>query len=174
MKKFLVTFITILIFLLPNVSKAQSKDEWVLSAGLGYSYTYNLLNKNGGSGPKYFNADYGTDDHFSLGVGISRFSIRNGGIFGQTHLTGRSTNIGTRLLWHFGDNPKLDIYTGLRLGFIISNFDDMSWHEGGLTVSIPRALFGVRNYFDNNVGFNFEVGIGQPYFFNGGIVYRIQ
>ena len=174
MKKFLIAFIAILIFLSPNVSKAQSKDEWVLSTGLGYSVAYELLNKNGGSGPKYLNADYGTNDHFSLGVGISRFSIKDGGLFGNTNLTGRSTNIGTRLLWHFGDNDNLDIYAGLRLGIIISNFNDISWHEGGLGLSIPRVLFGVRTYFDNNVGFNFEVGSGLPYIFNGGIVYRIQ
>ena len=180
MKKFLVAFIAILILLSPNVSKAQQSEyDWVLSAGVGYSLWYNISqfsnNSISGIPPIYFNADFETDDHFSLGLGISHFSIISGRLRGRG-LSGTNTNIGTRFLFHFGDNPKLDHYAGFRLGVCIKNFEGEleGVIENGITPCIPRAFYGMRAYFSDDVGVNLEVGIGPPYSFNGGIVFRIK
>lgn len=192
MKKFLVSVIAILFFLSPNTIKAQkSQGEWVISAGLGYSIALQFAKQLDSDGtsipPLYFNADFGHSEHFSLGVGATHanFSSSNN-FFGDSYSLSR-TNLGVRALFHFGGNPKLDQYFGTRLGVSVLNVEgdvesetggEFAWrvsYEGETGGEFAwRILYGVRAYFDSNLGVNLEVGIGQPYFFNGGIVYRIQ
>lgn len=112
------------------------------------------------------------NDHFSLGVGISHGSISSESFFAREFSLTR-TNLGIRGLFHFGNNPKLDHYSGVRLGVSVSNFEGDFEDETGGEFQ-PRVFYGMRSYFNDDIGVNLEVGVGLPYFFNGGVVFRIK
>jgi hypothetical protein len=141
--------------------------------------------------------DYGFSKLFSLGIsfGYNSLSVSSNNLAyidanGTTRTDGifdlnlRRFNIAIRPLFHYGKNPKLDMYSGLRLGI-------SSW-SGGLDTNIPEletdeiaassflginpgvALipFGLRYYFTDNFGAGFETHIGPPYWGNIQVNYR--
>lgn len=132
--------------------------------------------------------DYGVSDRFSVGVGYTYQGITmrydsyykpniNGS--GDTIVTGdfrdrlSRQNFGIRPLFHFGDNDDLDIYAGLRLSFVRWSYNtnrpdfDASGATRLLSGASPvkaQALFGMRYFFTENLGFNTELAIGPSYF----------
>lgn len=139
--------------------------------------------------------DYGITENFSLGGAVSynRWSYQETWVNQETDTAGNTIttenkvkayaqriNYAVRPLFHFGEKEELDLYTGARLGF-------SNWNVGTETdvdgerqedFSAPgnvfsfQALFGVRAYFNDFIGANFEVGLGSaPYFIHGGLVF---
>jgi hypothetical protein len=109
---------------------------------------------------------------------------------------------GARALFHYGNANRLDMYSGLRVGFgiwslqtsssLAGNIDDKAnqivkeiggsglWRTLiGNRVSghfvLPQAqliLFGLRGYVTEHIGINGELSVGSPYFASIGINYR--
>lgn len=135
--------------------------------------------------------DYGITENFSLGGAYSfhrwswndRFTDTSG-VTTSGSATAMRHNIGARALFHFGENDDVDIYAGGRVGTSIWRFDaSYSDSEGNSAsdFSVPngifsvQALFGVRAYFNEFVGANFEFGLGTaPYLIAGGLTFRIR
>ena len=139
--------------------------------------------------------DYGITENFSIGAAYSfnKFSWTDS--YTSTDTTGATIinagtvdlarhNIGGRALFHFGSSETTDLYAGARLGTSIWKADyscvSTSGESSASDFSMPagifsiQALFGVRTYFNDFIGANFEVGIGtSPYFIGGGLVFKI-
>jgi len=85
-------------------------------------------------------------------------------------------NIALRPLFHYGNSGKIDMYSGLRLGYTLWNIkatvDD--YDDAGLANSFAPQLilFGMRGYFTENIGANFELAVGSPHYFSLGLNYR--
>ena len=137
--------------------------------------------------------DYGIGEVFSIGAMYSfqsfsgqindytwvdeNFDTRTESIdFGLTR-----NNIVLLPRFHYKlDNDKIDLYSGLRLGYLFwggevestdPNFDDFDAFAGG------RPTFGLvplggRFYFNDNIGANFELALGAPYVASVGAQYR--
>ena len=93
-------------------------------------------------------------------------------------------NFGIRPLLNFGNIDKVDMYSGLRLGFtnwsVKSNSRDPLYNpeddvdfKSGLTFAPQLILFGLRGYFTENIGGNFELAVGSPHFLSFGLSYRM-
>lgn len=92
-------------------------------------------------------------------------------------------NFGVRPLFHFGNGADFDMYAGARVGFSYWNASYEVQQDGQTSASgispkgsvfTVQALFGIRKYFNEHVGLNFEFGIGNsPYFLAGGLNFRI-
>jgi len=168
----------------PNneINAQQEAGEVVISAGAGYSLISRLITVGSNASsipPIYLNVDYGVTENFSIGLAGSynSFSYDDIDIFGDPlSVTGTRNNIAARALFHFGDNPKLDQYAGLRAGMTLWGYqdsDNIAEENLNLNVSSFRVLYGLRAYLTDNLAVNFEVGLGSPYIFNGGIAYRL-
>lgn len=134
--------------------------------------------------------DYGLSDRFSIGVGYTYQSLTlkyDGYYFNGSQdslITGNFTdrlirqNFGIRPMFHFGDNDDLDIYAGLRISMVRWSYttsrNDLgsNWATellGGASPVKAQALFGMRYFFTENIGFNTELAIGPSYFAMVGI-----
>jgi hypothetical protein len=134
--------------------------------------------------------DYGLSDRFSIGVGYTYQSLTikyDGYYFNGSQdslVTGNFTdrltrqNFGIRPMFHFGDNDDLDIYAGLRISMVRWNYSSSrpdlgaGWASdllGGASPVKAQALFGMRYFFTENIGFNTELAIGPSYFAMVGI-----
>ncbi len=95
----------------------------------------------------------------------------------------RRNNFGIITHFSYLNKEKINIYSGVRLGFsqykfsvsnlnntIISNLNlfDFVWLSGQVT------LIGVRAYILDNIGINSELSIGAPYFITLGAQYRFK
>ena len=149
-------------------------------------------------------ADYAITDNFSMGAAYSYNHLKWNDNYTSVSYVYDSTNtvvvdstvttqtgfvrftrqnIGIRPLFHFGNGDDLDMYAGARLGFSMWNAsyeynDGANNSDSGITpktsVFSVQALFGIRKYFNDNFGLNFEIGIGNsPYFIGGGVNFRI-
>lgn len=191
MRKLLVLIFVVFAFTFSNDVKAQQESgQVVLSAGAGYSVISKLLSvgENVQSiPPLYLNADYGITNNLSIGLAGSYSSISYDDVLISTddmgniieedvNVQGSRNTVAARVLFHFGDNPKLDQYAGLRAGMTFWGWNDESLvDEENLSANnlSYRILYGMRAYLTDNLGVNLEIGIGSPYFFNGGISYRL-
>lgn len=92
-------------------------------------------------------------------------------------------NIGARALFDYANEGRLDLYSGVILGFTNWNVktnnasasydpsQDLTFSEE--IVFAPQVvLFGAQGYFTDNIGANFELSIGAPHFFSIGLNYR--
>ena len=92
-------------------------------------------------------------------------------------------NIAVRPLFHYGNINRFDMYSGLRVGVTNwsintksndPNYDpenDVSFGNG-LNFSAQVILYGLRAYFTENLGANFELALGSPHFASFGLNYR--
>lgn len=203
MKKILLCLIVSGMLFSNAINAQREQNQIVVSTGLGYSIGQailkGLLNTTlevGGTNTvkaiPIINvmADYGITENFSLGVAYSfnKFSwsdsnIDTSGLITSVEASAARHNIGVRPLFHFGNNEKVDLYTGARLGTSIwkvsGGVSDSQGNSAGASTSIPlgvmtvQALFGVRAYFTEVIGANFEIGIGNaPYFVAGGVSFK--
>lgn len=86
------------------------------------------------------------------------------------------TNLAVRPLFHYGNDGRIDMYSGFRLGASIWSgkfeadgeleADDVfgSVRGTGAIPAIQIILFGMRGYVTENVGIGFELGIGAPHY----------
>jgi Outer membrane protein beta-barrel domain len=151
------------------------------------------------AGPTFgLSFDYAVTNRFSLGasMGYNRFTLGADNVSitkadgflsepGAIDLSASRLNISIRPLFHYGNNEKLDMYSGVRLGVGIWSFnldtdiqdvtaDDIIGSTGFPSVGFAPALipFGLRYYFTDNLGAGFETHLGAPYWGNIQVNYR--
>ena len=178
----------------------------VVTLNVGYSIIGNLFTSslNALEGASDANADvssipviigafdYGLSDKFSIGI-FGGFQ-RSSGTFDYTYtpfndsvpttesvtLSGSRTSIAIRPNFHYGNNDNLDLYSGVRVGFLMRNFTTNSTDDDfpsfdifdGNRFTLGLTLFGMRYYVTDNIGLGMEIGIGPPYAVNGGVNFR--
>lgn len=92
------------------------------------------------------------------------------------------TQIGARILFHFYNEKRLDCFSGVRIGPTIWQVgvsypdpsisqDDLFKIKGGF-IGVQVLYFGLRGYFTENFGMNFELAVGSPYFASAGLNFR--
>ncbi|HEY6161692.1 MAG TPA: outer membrane beta-barrel protein [Bacteroidia bacterium] len=123
--------------------------------------------------------DYGISDHFSLGgaytyqsVSASYTSYTKDTITYTGNFKDKISrqNFGVRPLFHFGSNENFDTYAGARLSYTIWKYtsnartDVSSTDFSGTSRIHFQALFGMRYFFTENIGFNFEAAVGPSYY----------
>jgi hypothetical protein len=152
---------------------------------------------NGNSIPAFqINYDYGLKKWISIGGGISYqrvgFDIENLSYFDESE--GQQRNIGTvsadlnrlniaaRVLFHYANTERLDLYSGLRFGLTTwgtkVETTDAAFEEDFNTIfavnpSVQVIPFALRGYITENLGISFETGLGAPHFFAIGLNYRL-
>lgn len=95
----------------------------------------------------------------------------------------RRTNVAARVLFHYGKNEKLDMYSGVRVGMTnwgISTDDSSDavdeFFDGGFngwSFAPQLVAFGLRYYVTDNIGLSFESTVGAPHFLSVGANYRL-
>jgi hypothetical protein len=133
------------------------------------------------------NIDYRING-ISLGAGVAYQTATGvpyiGSSYNQAEFTESLTrlNISGRVLFYPYHTNKMDIYTGFRIGE--SYWTDVvtgpSNRHADLTLGNAQDHYlsiqvpvGARIFF-GNFGFNAELGIGTPYFAEGGITFKIE
>lgn len=141
-----------------------------------------------------FAYDYHVNNWFSIGPALSyqNFGIQisdltytnsdGNTVTEDADLSINRFNLAVRPLFHYG--KKLDLYSGFRIGAtqlgiknnssgdsVEDTNDELNAFRPGLGVQV--VLFGLRGYFNNNFGLNFEIGVGAPHFISTGINYRM-
>ena len=178
------------------------QNEVVISAGAGYSIGLNIVKRAVNAvlkandfedatfiPPINVTLDYALADNFSLGAAYtySGFTANESRMINDTLYNAKVSltrqNIAIRPLFHFGEDETMDLYAGARLGYSIWNGDyivtDQFGNNSEDASTIPsvftvQLLFGVRKYFNDFVGVNFEAGIGNgPYFLAGGVSFKL-
>ncbi len=142
--------------------------------------------------------DYSVGKRFSIGAGVSaqRLGVDllgleyadDQGYAQYTDVVADLTrlNIAARPLFHYGNNPKLDMYTGFRVGItswlgeVEADGDEGRVEYGsynilgsGLVPAFQVIPFGMKIYFSERIGMNFETGVGTPHFISGGVSIRL-
>jgi opacity protein-like surface antigen len=145
------------------------------------------------------NYDYALQRWFSLGLNVTYNRLKAGadqvGVTvndkryeGEVGVNIRRTNIGLRGLFHYVNNDRVDVYSGLRVGAnivrtgLIAETDDIPREEllkGLLGNSLDWALgrnfssvrpsfqvipIGIRTYITPNIGIGIETAIGVTYY----------
>jgi hypothetical protein len=206
-------FVIIGLVLLAPAAQAQSRSNdfpAVIHAGGGVGYSqFGLISKIlelGTDGqftetkttPAYTGYfDYQFKRHFSMGISGGVQSIRQKvedftyTVDGQSQ-TAQSfyyrlqrTNVGMTFRAHYGDNDKVDVYSGLKIGLSIFSisFDvndetllaelDNRASFATTTPSFQLILCGMRYYPIQPLGIHFELGIGAPAIVSAGLSLRI-
>lgn len=93
------------------------------------------------------------------------------------------TNIAARVLFHYGKNEKLDMYSGVRVGMTNWNLSTESTSGAasdffgdtfnGWSFAPQLVAFGLRYYVTDNIGLSFESTVGAPHFLSVGANYRL-
>lgn len=182
---------------------AAQNEEYRLNAGvsLNYTFTGDIINsavnaaRNLGEDVKnktvpslQLSLDYGLEKWFSIGAAVSYEKlgfVSTGGVyFNETTMQNEPNNytaeftrtsIAFRPLFHYANDDKLDLYSGLRIHYFMAEYSDDSKDPNtadvldlptkvGMGVSI--VPFGMRYYFSDNVGMGTELNLGRPYVVN--------
>ena len=134
--------------------------------------------------------DYYVDPKFSVGAAVSyqQFNINLNHWKYLDEITSQytivdfstkvtRTQIGARALFHFYNKKKLDMFSGLRFGPTIwkatTNSPDPKYEalgslQGG-AFAVQLIVFGLRGYLTDNIGLDFELAVGSPYYASAGI-----
>jgi hypothetical protein len=199
-KLFLALLMTAFVF---NAQAQNSEGTSVATVGLGYSLVNNLFNVALDTYPEVevssvptiaLSYDYGLTDNFSIGIAGAYQSVS--GEFENTYLDGNQVsrtetakatlsrmNIAVRPLFHYGNSDKLDMYSGLRVGYLIRTLDVDSHDPDadvvreldtfvGNRLAIGLVPFGFRYFFTDNIGLNMDLQIGTPYVVSGGVAFQ--
>jgi len=132
--------------------------------------------------------DYGLTKWFSLGLAASYqklgFESTGGMTFDTITMTSvvndytakfTRTSIALRPLFHYANNDRLDLYSGLRVQYFAANYsDDSKDPETAGILDLPTRTgfgvgiipFGARYYITENIGLGTEINIGRPYVVN--------
>lgn len=183
-----------------NNFEQSSKGNLYVSAGLGASiiqaeiydgqgeHSYNAI---GTSQSLVYNGtiDYGIARIITIGAGVAyqtSLGIPVGGEYNSATEEITRLNVSIRILWNMPFSKHFEIYGGLRTGSsfwtdkIISPEPQSSINHNPLTMTAPNfTRFSVQfpcgvRYFIGFIGAHLELGIGTPYFIEGGISFRIK
>ena len=142
--------------------------------------------------------DFGLTSNFSVGLAtnyqseiVSWTPASNSNIGTLYPCSDKITraNMAIRFLYQVKPHKNFNTYFGIRCG--ISYWHDMPSPDNNLTISylnispyfitapditVPsfQVLLGLRFYPIKFVGIHFEIGLGSPYLFEGGITFRIN
>lgn len=195
-------------------ANAQNDDyKHTLTVGAGYSLTGALL-KTAFDAAELSNDvstyvtpaigltyDHGLTNWFSIGVagttqpmkfeydGDFTYDSDDDGfadstVTGNWNFKANRFNVALKLLFHYANSGKVDLYSGIRPGMtgwsttFSSDVEGVEAEDLGTSFSGSRMSFGVipfgmRGYFNDNIGLNFELNFGSPYLVTGGIAYRL-
>jgi len=133
--------------------------------------------------------DYGLNKWFSLGLAAS---YQNVGydfeantffdeVTGMTIIEDYSVNfsrttVALRPLFHYANNDRVDLYSGLRVQYFKRDFENSSKDPNTVTVfedfadatkvRVSIVAFGMRYYITENIGLGTEINLGRPYLAN--------
>lgn len=191
----------------PNNSLSAQNGDYKqnIYVGAGFSLVGGLFDALGGTGTESFsttslpaiqlNYDYALTPKLSAGAAFSYqgfgFDVTDYTFLDDSlNLTTESfsgnvnrTNIAARVLFHYGNNEKLDMYSGVRLG--MTNWKTSSESTSGAVSDFfgdgfsgwsfaPQLIaFGLRYYVTDNIGLSFESTLGAPHFLSAGVNYRL-
>jgi len=202
MKKLTPLFLAALFVIAGTTAKSQNlQGQTVFNFNLGYSLTGDLIKGLFDEGTNstikvspviILGADYGLSEKFSIGASFTTQGMKgtitdnwwyddNDSLITENFdFKIRRSHIAIIPKYHYtSDNDKLDIYSGLRLGFVMwsykddSNdptftaFDDL---KGRVTVGFTT---GMRYYFTDNIGANVDLNLGAPYVVSFGLNYKL-
>ena len=202
MKK-IILFSFALILGLATQTQAQN-DDYRMNAGVSVNYTFtgtfinNATENLAGaftdevvsrkSTPSIqLTFDYGLTKWFSIGAAFSTQKlglVSKNGTF--TDSLGMSfpnpyeasltrTSIALRPLFHYANNDRLDLYSGLRIQYFSSKEENGSLNPNTTDVldfptktgfGVGIVAFGARYYITENIGLGTEINIGRPYVVN--------
>lgn len=196
-KLLLVSLMTAFVF---NAQAQKSEGTSVATLGLGYSFFNNIIKNSLESYTDLevksvptiaFSFDHSLTDNFSIGVAGAYQNVS--GEFTNTYFdenfdsqteTAKTTisriNLAIRPLFHYGSSDKLDMYSGLRVGYLIRNVTidsddpngDFLGDLDGNRFALGLVPFGFRYFFTDNLGMNMDLQIGTPYVVSGGIAFQ--
>ena len=134
--------------------------------------------------------DFALTDNFSIGVAgayqnvsgefTNEYFDENLNLQNEVATTKVSRlNIALRPLFHYGNGDKLDLYSGLRVGYLIRNVKTETKDEAlnvlddldGNRFALGLVPFGMRYFFTDNLGVNMDIQVGTPYVVSGGIAF---
>lgn len=147
--------------------------------------------------------DYGIRKWFSLGLAASynRFGFEatdldfkspstDSFVKGDVSARVSRTGIAVRPLFHYGNNPRLDMYSGVRVGLSVwktklsgegtakskddfeETFDGNFKFISGVFPQLAITAFGLRGYVTEKLGFGFELNLGPTYICSANVNYR--
>ena len=203
MKK-LLTVLLISIFVLGISSKSFSQNmehRSTVSANVGVSLIGTILEAaiaSDDSGVSregvthipavQVNYDFAVLKFLTVGGGVSYESISltgtgtdDNGVTYTANVSASVMNFAARALFHYANSGRLDLYSGVRMGYELAGFN-ANITDGVENAYTPPAnygfvapqlvLFGFRGYFTDNFGASAELAIGWPHFLTVGLNYR--
>jgi hypothetical protein len=206
MKNLLLTFSLLLLMVFGFNNSVSAQDELTykhnISGGVGFSLVGALFSgfpDTAGVSLSTIPAlqltyDYRVSKLISVGAAFSYqkfgmnfddyFWVDENGNFYEEDFTAdiSRTNVAARVLFHYSKNPKIDMYSGLRIGATLWNgsvsgasagFTELDNLTSGVVVAPQVILFGFRYFVTNNIGLSFESSVGAPHYLNFGVNYRL-
>jgi hypothetical protein len=200
-----------LLMLNPSTSKAQAFDEGIGFASLGYGFPnfaktwldladYGFSDEASTSaiGPIHGRFEYGITEKLGIGVSVNFANAKRSWLYNTTNSSGtdvaykeslsyNTINALIRINWHWVDHDKVDVYSGLGLGYNHVSFkydtenpnNDASASEEELNTLfnfLPigyEATVGMRYMFTENLGAYLEAGWSKS-LFQFGVVYSFE
>lgn len=132
--------------------------------------------------------DYGLAKWFSMGAAFSYQKMSSDvytydGTNTYTYTDDiKRMNFAVRMLFHYANSGRVDLYSGLRFGMTNWSFSsdnpDSSYDVGDYwdlnnNFAPQVILFGIRGYFTEHLGMNSEICVGAPHYFSIGLNYRL-
>ncbi len=133
------------------------------------------------------NYDYCIKKWFSLGLAASyqQFGLtysnaevlrdKYGVLDGSVSATLTRANVAARVLFHYGNSGRIDMYSGARIGVTKWSLeaDVLEPFQGPkikyMMFAPQLVLFGFRGYFTEHLGANTELCIGAPHYISAGL-----
>ena len=186
--------------------KAEEKGKAVAGLYFGLSFTGLLFDADADNDSVHYIAnskpaiqasiDYFTSNKFSIGLhtSIQTFKVdvlswdyldQNGNLKNLKDVQAKMKRfyIGTRLLYHYKNTGKVDLYSGVRAGLLLTNqkftTNDPNFISDFGTAfpmlnrpSLGIIPIGARIKFNPQFAANFELNLGAPHFISLGASYR--
>lgn len=206
MKKVLLHCAFALVFTLSTNSLSAQNGDYKsnIYAGAGFSLLGGLFDSlvpvTTGTGTTkslpaiQLNYDYALTPKISAGLGFSYQGFSTD-VSDYTYLndsfnlvtedfsaTLKRTNVALRIMFHYGNAEKLDMYSGVRLGMTGWNTKTESSDPNnnlfgdaynGWNIALQVVPFALRYYVTDNIGLSLETAIGAPHFLSIGANYRL-
>ncbi|MCB0734714.1 MAG: hypothetical protein H6608_06475 [Flavobacteriales bacterium] len=132
-------------------------------------------------------ADHLFGARFSVGalIGAQTLSLSSRDSITKLNFESGTVNryyVGLRGNWHYGKNPRIDMYSGFKIGSVIfksgmveykhPGSSEIEEHNNRSRVAIGFTPFGVRFMASEEFGICLETSIGSPSFMSFGVNYR--
>ena len=196
MKKIrLITLMAIFAFLLTSLQAQDHKSAITVNAGFSLVGGFFSVSDEGVSNYSIpaiqVGYDYYITNWFSMGaagsiqmmgVEYDNYEYEAGEVVdGELDIV--RSNFAVRALFHYFNRGRIDMYSGVRMGLtnwsISENLTDNTYdynnvfdQTSGVLFAPQLVLYGLRGYFTENLGANFELAVGLPHFLSVGLNYR--